>query len=49
MTETVDIFTKKGGQLEFVLQRTRAENQEGQLCTEMDVLMIVRNRPEAER
>jgi len=46
VTETLDIFSKKSGQLEFVLQRTRAENQDGQLCTEMDVLMIVRHKPE---
>jgi acyl dehydratase len=46
-TETVDIFSKKDGQLEFVLQRTRAQNQEGQLCTEMDVLTVVRNTPQA--
>jgi len=49
VTETVDIFSKKGGLLEFVLQRTRAENQDGQLCTEMEVLMIVRNKPEADK
>lgn len=49
VTETVDIFSKKDGLLEFVLQRTRAENQQGQLCTEMDVLTIVRNAPEANR
>ena len=48
VTQTLDIFSKKDGLLEFVLQRTRAENQDGQLCTEMDVLMIVRNKPEAD-
>ena len=47
VTETVDIFSKKEGQLEFVLQRTWAENQDGQLCTELDVLTIVRNRETA--
>ncbi len=46
VTETMDIFSKKGGRLEFVLQRTRAENQHGLLCTELDVLTIVRNRKE---
>lgn len=45
VTETMDVYSKKGGALEFVLQRTRAQNQDGQLCTEMDVLMIVRNKP----
>ena len=47
VTETVDIFSKKEGRLEFVLQRTRAQNQDGQLCTEMDVLTVVRNTNEA--
>jgi len=47
VTETVDIYSKRDGFLEFVLQRTRAENQDGQLCTEMDVLMVVRSKAEA--
>lgn len=44
VTETVDIFAKKEGRLEFVLQRTWAKNQDGTLCTELDVLTVVRNR-----
>jgi acyl dehydratase len=42
-TEVVDIYEKKNGALEFLVQRTRATNQHGILCTEMDVTTIVRH------
>lgn len=42
-TTTTDIFDKKGGALEFVVQDTQAVNQRGELCTEMRVVTVVRN------
>lgn len=42
-TETVDIFAKKGGALEFIVQDTRAVNGAGELCVEMRVTTVVRN------
>jgi len=42
-TRTIDIYDKKGGVLEFVVQDTTAVNQEGQLCTTMRVVTVVRN------
>jgi acyl dehydratase len=42
-TTTTDIFDKKGGALDFVVQDTRAVNQAGVLCTEMRVVTVVRN------
>jgi acyl dehydratase len=40
---TTDIFAKKGGALEFVVQDTRFEDEAGQLCAEMRVTTVVRN------
>lgn len=40
---TTDIFAKKGGALEFVVQDTRFENEAGELCAEMRVTTVVRN------
>ena len=42
-TTTTDIYEKKGGALEFVVQDTEAVNQDGVLCTEMRVTTVVRN------
>ncbi len=42
-TKTVDIYAKKGGALEFIVQDTRAVNQHGQLCTEFRFVVVVRN------
>jgi acyl dehydratase len=42
-TRTVDIYDKKGGALEFVVQDTDARNQNGELCTTMRVVTVVRN------
>lgn len=42
-TTTTDIFEKKGGALEFIVQDTKAVNQQGVLCTEMRVVSVVRN------
>ena len=38
-----DIYDKKGGALEFVVQDTDARNQNGELCTTMRVVTVVRN------
>ncbi|GIK50957.1 MAG: dehydratase [Alphaproteobacteria bacterium] len=43
VTKTVDIYDKKGGALEFIVQDTEAKNQEGRLCTTMRVVTVVRN------
>lgn len=43
VTETVDIYDKKAGALEFVVQDTRLHNQDGELCTTMRVVTVVRN------
>ena len=42
-TTTEDIYAKKGGALEFIVQRTRFENDEGELCAEARQVTIVRN------
>lgn len=43
VTETVDIYEKKGGALEFLVQDTRATNQFGELCCKMRTVTVVRN------
>lgn len=43
VTTTSDIYEKKGGKLEFVVQDTSAVNQDGILCTVMRVVTVVRN------
>lgn len=48
-TRVLDVFDKKGGTLEFLIQRTSATNQDGQLCTTMDVTTVVRNVQGARR
>lgn len=42
-TEVVDIYEKKSGQLEFLVQQTSAANQQGVLCATMEVTTVVRN------
>lgn len=42
-TTTTDIYAKKGGALEFVVQDTRAVNDNGDLCAEMRMVTVVRN------
>lgn len=42
-TETIDIYAKKGGALEFIVQDTRAVNDAGELCMEMRMTTVVRN------
>jgi acyl dehydratase len=42
-TTTTDIYEKKGGALEFIVQDTAAVNQDGRLCVEMRVVTVVRN------
>jgi acyl dehydratase len=43
VTETLDIFAKKGGALEFIVQVTRATNQHGEVCASMLCTTVVRN------
>jgi len=42
-TETVDIYSKKGGALSFLVQDTKAVNQDNELCTQMRAVLVVRN------
>jgi acyl dehydratase len=42
-TETIDIYSKKAGALEFIIQDTRAANEAGEVCVEMRVTTVVRN------
>lgn len=42
-TTTSDIYVKKGGALEFVVQDTRYENDKGELCAEARQVTVVRN------
>ncbi len=42
-TTTSDIYAKKGGALEFVVQETRFENDRGELCAEARQVTVVRN------
>ncbi len=42
-TTTRDIYSKKAGALEFVVQDTRAVNETGALCAEMTMVTVVRN------
>jgi len=42
-TTTSDIYSKKAGALDFVVQDTRAVNAMGQLCAEMRMVAVVRN------
>ena len=38
-----DIHDKKGGALEFVVKRSRATNQHGELVAEMRTVLVCRN------
>ncbi|MCW3834486.1 MaoC family dehydratase N-terminal domain-containing protein [Sphingomonas canadensis] len=42
-TTTSDIYSKKGGALQFVVQDTEARNGAGELCAEMRMVTVVRN------
>jgi acyl dehydratase len=42
-TTTTDVYDKKGGALEFIVQKTRGVNADGLLCAEMQVVTVVRN------
>lgn len=42
-TKTVDIFDKKGGKLEFIVQDTTAHNQQDELCVTARFTLVVRN------
>jgi acyl dehydratase len=42
-TTTRDIYDKRGGALEFIVQDTRAVNPAGELCAEMTTVTVVRN------
>ncbi|MBL8643491.1 MAG: MaoC family dehydratase N-terminal domain-containing protein [Rhodospirillaceae bacterium] len=43
VTKTTDIYAKKGGALEFIVQDTSVTNAKGELCTEMRTVVVVRN------
>ncbi|WP_395647627.1 MaoC family dehydratase N-terminal domain-containing protein [Terricaulis sp.] len=47
VTETKDIYSKKGGALDFIVQDTTATNQDGRLCAEMRFIAVVRNEQPA--
>lgn len=42
-TQVVDIFDKKGGALEFVVQRTDVTNHQGEKVAELGQTLVVRN------
>lgn len=42
-TTTEDIYARKGGALEFVVQTTRFEKDDGTLCAEARQLAVIRN------
>ena len=42
-TTTSDIYAKKGGALEFIVQDTQAADTSGELCAEMRTVTVVRN------
>lgn len=42
-TTTEDIYARKGGALEFIVQTTRFEKDDGTLCAEARQLAVVRN------
>jgi acyl dehydratase len=43
-TVTTDIYEKKGGALEFIVQETEARNQANDLCVKQRGILVVRNR-----
>ena len=43
VTTTQDIYEKRNGALEFLVQDTAFTNQHGQLCVEMRTVTVVRN------
>jgi acyl dehydratase len=43
VTANRDIYEKKGGALEFLVQDTAITNQHGKLCVEMRTVTVVRN------
>lgn len=47
VTETKDIYSKKGGALDFIVQDTTATNESGVLCGEMRFIVVVRNEQAA--
>jgi acyl dehydratase len=42
-TKVSDIYDKKGGALEFIIEDTTAENQDGALVAELQRVIVVRN------
>jgi acyl dehydratase len=42
-TKVSDIYDKKGGALEFIVEDTAAKNQEGALVCELQRVIVVRN------
>jgi len=43
VTTTDDIYDRKGGALEFIVQSTEATNQRGELCVRMTSTLIVQH------
>jgi acyl dehydratase len=43
VTTTDDVYEKKGGELEFVRQTSTFTNQDGEVCIEMRMVLVVRN------
>lgn len=44
VTRTQDIYQRKAGALEFVVQDTTLANQHGEVCVEMRTVIVVRNQ-----
>jgi acyl dehydratase len=42
-TKTADIYQKKGGKLDFIVQDSTAHNQHGELCVTSRMTLVVRN------
>lgn len=48
VTTTDDIYERKNGMLEFLVQSTEARNERGELCARMRTTLIIRHEPLAE-
>ncbi len=43
VTETIDIYSKKGGALEFVVRETAVSNQRGEPVADLTCVTVIRN------
>lgn len=48
VTTTDDIYARKNGALEFVVQSTEARNEQGELCVRMKTTLIIRHEQVAQ-